>query len=373
MLPLLVVLLAAYAVSAVLSGVWWDIPATELLMLGASYGPAVADGESWRLVSAIFLHGGLPHLLFNGFALLEIGRPIERQIGWPAALGVFILAGACGFFASLLWHPEGVSVGASGGIFGLLGVWAALAWRHRPAVLEGGAVVRTPSRRGVVVIAVVLAIGSGFLIANVDHAAHLGGLLAGLLSGVAAWHLKRHSSIFFASFALLGGLLLVTPGTLPESLRVERREIREYTERYRLFAEEDRAISLRLQRIGEASRRQEISDQQGLQLIDREILPRLSAQLKQLREQQWQTTRIASDAAQWTQYATLRLQAVQALREAVATDDPQVAKTELARFERLMKEAAQLARPDHPARDKASPTPETGAPAGSGNAVKAPR
>lgn len=342
-LLLVALLVAAYVISAFQSGAWWDIPATELLELGASYAPAVADGESWRLVTAIFLHGGLLHLLFNGVALIEIGRLVARQLGPAVTLGSFLLAGAAGFFASLLWHPEGISVGASGGVFGLLGIWASLVWRLPSNFDDNAAATPSRRRRSIAVFVVLLAVGSGFLIPDVDHAAHLAGLLTGLLAGIALRPGKRHWLEFFASSALLGGLLLAAPASLPESLRIEQQEIRAYTDLYRQFAEEDRAISERLRNLGEASRRHEVSDAAGLDQLDGEILPRLETQTRRFREQDWQTARLARDAAHWDRYASLRLRAVQALRRAVASDQPSVAQVELERFERLMQEAAQLA------------------------------
>ena len=203
MIVLAGLLIASYLASAAysglsgasgMSGVWWELPATALLQLGASFGPAVAGGESWRLLSAIFLHGGVLHLAFNTFALVEIGRPLEKQIGRLATLSIFLLTGACGFFASLLWHPNGISVGASGGIFGLLGAWTLLNVA-RPSPHGENLARRTPQ----LFLALFLALGVGFLVPNVDHAAHLGGVGTGLVLGLALRTEKWRWPIFFAS------------------------------------------------------------------------------------------------------------------------------------------------------------------------------
>jgi rhomboid protease GluP len=354
MIFLTLALVAAFIASALVSGAWWDIPATELLAQGASFGPAIAGGESWRLLSALFLHGGLLHLLFNGAALLEIGRVVERRIGSARTLSVFLLAGAWGFLASLLWQPGVISIGASGGIFGLLGVWAMLAIR---AIGQAGEADRTRRQLGVMA-AVLLALGLGFLIPNVDHAAHLGGLSVGLLLGAVVGVRERRWPVFFASAVLLGGALLIATSQLPASWRIEYEETHDYALRYRSFAEEDRKISEALQAIGEASRQNRLSDAEGLAQLDRELLPRLARLAEDWRQRSWQTPRIARDAARWTSYAELRLDAVTALRDAIAAERPAAARDLLDHFERLMTQAAQLAQQTS---DQASDPPDTGA------------
>lgn len=345
MIYLTLVLVATFVASALASGAWWDIPATELLAQGASFGPAVAGGESWRLISALFLHGGLLHLLFNGVALLEIGRAVEQRIGTARTLTVFLLAGAWGFLASLLWHPEAISIGASGGIFGLLGVWAMLVIRE---------IGRTPAanmrrRQFSVFLAVLLALGLGFLIPSVDHAAHLGGLSVGLWCGALVAAGQRRWPVFWASVLVLAGGLGVATTQLPERWRIEYAETHDYALRYRDFAEEDRQISAALVAIGEASRQNRLTDVEGLAQLDRELLPRLARLAAGWRERRWQTPRIARDAGRWTTYTQLRLDAVTALRDAIAAEQPAAAQDLLNRFERLMTQAAQLAHqtPDH--------------------------
>ena len=345
---LVAVLLVAYVATAAWSGAWWDIPATELLTLGASFGPAVAGGESWRLGSAIFLHGGLPHLLFNSLALWEVGRPLERKIGWPDTLAIFLLAGASGFFVSLFWHHETISVGASGGIFGLLGTWAVQAWQALSKNEGAPDTAHAASgKRGRMTIAVVLllALGSGFLIPNVDHAAHLGGLAVGLLLGALTIGPKWRSLVFFASCTVLAASLFAATRFLPAEWSVEYQETRDYAAFYRAFADEERAISAALQAIIEASRANQLSEDEGLARLNEDILPRLGRAAEKMRATRWQTRRLAEDNARWTRYTQLRLDAVSALRNAIAIENGTVARNELLRFELLMTEAARLANP----------------------------
>lgn len=340
MILLAVLLIVAYVASALSAGAWWDLPATELLGQGASFAPAIAGGESWRLLSALFLHGGLLHLLFNLAALIEIGRRLERRIGRLRPPLIFLLAGSWGFLLSLLWQPEAISVGASGGIFGLLGSWAVEEIR----AIRGEPPSRQRHRQQLAVLfGLLLALGLGLLLPNVDNAAHLGGLVVGLLLGAAAQDGGHRRLIFpLGALALAGGLWLATT-QLPASWKIEFDETHEYAERYRRFAEEDRKVSEALQAIGEASRRNVLTDAEGLAELDRELLPRLAELAAERRQRHWQTARLAQDAERWASYAALRLAAVTALRNAIASDDPAHAAAELQRFELLMTQAALLA------------------------------
>ncbi len=152
-----------------------------LLGWGASYSPDVAQGEWWRLVTAVFLHGGLLHLASNMFALMIIGQVTERLYGSSAMAVVYALSGIGGAVASEWWKPVAVSVGASGAIFGLYGsLLAFLLLRH--AALPRQAVSALGS--GAVVV-VLYNIAAGFTQSYIDNAGHIGGLLAGVAAGLA--------------------------------------------------------------------------------------------------------------------------------------------------------------------------------------------
>jgi membrane associated rhomboid family serine protease len=88
---------------------------------GGLFGPAVADGEWWRIVTAGFLHGGLFHLFFNMFALWILGGLLEPAIGHLRFALIYAVSVLGGSFGALLVTPDALTVGASGGIFGLMG------------------------------------------------------------------------------------------------------------------------------------------------------------------------------------------------------------------------------------------------------------
>jgi rhomboid protease GluP len=103
-------------------GVDWMQPASDqLLSWGADYGPYTLDGQYWRLITSMFLHFGIIHILGNMWCLWSLGRLAEDLIGSPAVVGIYLLTGIGASLLSLSWDPMRVSAGASGAIFGIAG------------------------------------------------------------------------------------------------------------------------------------------------------------------------------------------------------------------------------------------------------------
>ncbi len=96
----------------------------------ALYGPAVANGDWWRIVTAGFLHAGILHIAFNMYVLFVLGTLLEPGIGTPRFLGVYFVSLLAGSFGALLLSPNEITVGASGAIFGLMSA-AFIVARHR--------------------------------------------------------------------------------------------------------------------------------------------------------------------------------------------------------------------------------------------------
>jgi rhomboid protease GluP len=161
---------------------WWEPRAADMLAWGATYGPRTAGGEEWRLLTHLFLHGGLLHLAFNMWVLWDVGRFVERQTGPAAFLASYLAAGIAGGLASLAWHPHMTAVGASGAIFGLYGL--VLGWLPALRAAGRGASWRGIGRGALLFVAFNLAFGATR--PDVDNAAHVGGLLAGLAIGLLA-------------------------------------------------------------------------------------------------------------------------------------------------------------------------------------------
>jgi membrane associated rhomboid family serine protease len=139
----------------------------------------LVGGQWWRLLSSIFLHAGLIHLGLNAYVLWIFGLTIERDVGRPSMLGLFlatgVFAGATSFaFASGFT----VAVGASGAIFGLVGAFVAYNYRRRHQML---AQARLRAAMSMLLINLVI----GFSVPAIDWRAHLGGLVAGVVAGFA--------------------------------------------------------------------------------------------------------------------------------------------------------------------------------------------
>lgn len=153
--------------------------AIELLAWGGNHLPLTLE-QPWRLVSAAFLHGGIIHLAFNMWALWQTGTLAERFYGNLQFTLIYAVAGLAGSIASLFFSARtGVSVGASGAIFGVVGcLLAALFTKSRK--LPPGLVA---SLRASMLAFVGYSLFMGFAVGFIDNAAHIGGLVAGFVMG----------------------------------------------------------------------------------------------------------------------------------------------------------------------------------------------
>lgn len=150
---------------------------SDLLLWGANYKPSTINGEWWRLITNTFLHGGIMHLFANMIGLVFVGIFLEPHLGKIRFVIVYLCSGIIASIASLWWHNATVSVGASGAIFGLYGVFLALLLaKVFPKEFSKAFLTST-----LVFIGFNLLIGfSG----GIDTAAHGGGLLSGLVIGI---------------------------------------------------------------------------------------------------------------------------------------------------------------------------------------------
>lgn len=149
----------------------------DLLNWGANYGPSTKDGEWWRLLSCTFLHGGLMHLFTNMYGLLFIGIFLEPLLGRTKYLLAYILTGVLASCASLWRYDATVSIGASGAIFGLYGIFLALLLTK---VFEPE-FAKSFLTHTLIFIGLNLFMG---LAGGIDNAAHIGGLLSGFVFGL---------------------------------------------------------------------------------------------------------------------------------------------------------------------------------------------
>ncbi|HKI86171.1 MAG TPA: rhomboid family intramembrane serine protease [Thermoanaerobaculia bacterium] len=149
-----------------------------LVQFGALYPPLVWAGQWWRLIAVLFVHVGLAHVALNGWALYQLGMLFEISFGSARMLAVYFACGLGSSLASLFW-TRGLSAGASGAIFGLLGALLVFLLRHRQRL-------RPEAKTLMIELAfwAVINIAYGFSNPAIDNAAHLGGCAVGALIGL---------------------------------------------------------------------------------------------------------------------------------------------------------------------------------------------
>jgi membrane associated rhomboid family serine protease len=159
------------------------VGSSEIVRDGAVFGPAVADGEWWRMITGGFLHAGIVHIGFNMFLLWMLGGALERYAGSARMLGIYFSAILWGSAGALLLSPNGLTVGASGGVFGLMAALYLLE-RQRGVALLGSSV-------GMLLL---LNLVITFVLPGISIGGHLGGIVGGaaaalVLSGFGRGHL----------------------------------------------------------------------------------------------------------------------------------------------------------------------------------------
>lgn len=177
------------------------LTSNRLIVEYGMFPAAVATGEWWRLLTAPFLHAGLWHVGLNMLALWVLGGLLEPLLGRGRLLGVYLVSALAGSVASYAFSsPVTLSVGASGAVFGLLGA-TLVALRRLNRDVSG------------VVVLLLINLGIGFVVPNIDWRAHLGGLLAGMVvtaAFVSPARRYRTAAGWGAAAAVLLGLALLT-------------------------------------------------------------------------------------------------------------------------------------------------------------------
>jgi len=154
------------------------------------YGPLVADGEYWRLITAGFLHdpqlpAGFLHIGFNMYLLWLLGQMLEPALGHARFLALYLASLVCGSLGALLLQPNQATLGASGAVFGLMG--AAFVMQRARGI--------DPMQSGIGML-IVFNLGLGFIIPNVSVGGHVGGLVGGAAAAyVMEWLARRRPGV----------------------------------------------------------------------------------------------------------------------------------------------------------------------------------
>jgi rhomboid protease GluP len=151
----------------------------QLLQWGANFGPFTMAGQWWRLLSCVFVHIGIIHIALNMWCLWGLGRLAEAIYDHWTFAAVYLITGVSASVASLAWNPDGISAGASGAIFGIAGALIAsfyLGEFSMPRAAVSGLLSSVLKFAGYNLVL-------GAMIGHTDNAAHVGGLVSGLVLG----------------------------------------------------------------------------------------------------------------------------------------------------------------------------------------------
>jgi membrane associated rhomboid family serine protease len=148
-----------------------------LYNLGAMFPPAVANGQFWRLFTAMFLHAGIIHIALNAYFFYLFGRTVEGTLGRGWMVVIYMVSGFLASVASYAFGPvTTLAVGASGAIAGVFGAFIAYAYKRRHMAMWAANLRMALT---VIVLNAVISLG----VRAIDWRAHVGGLIAGFVIG----------------------------------------------------------------------------------------------------------------------------------------------------------------------------------------------
>lgn len=166
------ILIALCIIMFILSGM--GIDTITLVKFGANASSLVKSGEIYRLISYMFLHAGIIHIFFNMYSLYIVGPRVEDFFGKWKFLLIYLISGISGGLLSVAMNGDGISVGASGAIFGLFGALLYFGYNYRGYI---GTIIKSQ-----ILPIVIYNLLIGFFIPGIDMWGHIGGLLGGIFT-----------------------------------------------------------------------------------------------------------------------------------------------------------------------------------------------
>ena len=297
--------------------------AAALIRAGSNFGPFTLDGHWWRLLSSLFLHFGLLHLVINMWALWQAGRLAERLFGSMQFVLLYVFAGLCGNVASVLWNPGVNTAGTSAALFGVLGALLAFILRTGTRVpLEVSSGLRISGS-----VFVLYSLANGLTHSGCENSALLGGLLGGLAIG---WLLARPLSVAGRSryvrqlsLAALGGAvalgMLSWPLIYPNAAAAAEWHFRDELQ---LYSWDEQRAQAEQRAIDQQQIKGNITRAQWGELIARVVLPRWQSAEGRLTSVHLPPgSALAPLQAQMVSYLDERRVALTVLSEAARYDD----------------------------------------------------
>ena len=294
-----------------ITGVNIMLPDNESLLLwGANFRPVTLDGEWWRLISSCFLHIGIFHLLMNMYALLYIGLLLEPYLGKSRFLSAYLITGIAGSAASLYWNELTISAGASGAIFGMYGVFLAMLTTN---LIE-------KSARKALLTSIAVFVGYNLLNGlkgGIDNAAHIGGLVSGLIVGYSFYPSLVKPNIPKLKFGTIGLLsLLILTSSFFVLTTTSPSDISKYENEMEQFVLlEEKALSI--YNLPETS-----TDQEYLNEIQKTGIPnwKSSIQLLERVDQFELPTAIHDRNSKLIEYCNLRIKSYELIHKAISEE-----------------------------------------------------
>ncbi len=233
--------------------------AAAVIRAGSNFGPFTLDGQWWRLLSSLFLHFGLLHLVINMWALWQSGRLTERLFGSMQFVLLYVFAGLCGNVASLLWNPAVNTAGTSAALFGVLGALLAF-------------ILRTGTRVPIEVSSGLRISGSVIILYSLANALTHAGCENSALLGGRSSYVSQLSLVALGGMAALGALSwpLIHPDAVEAAEWHFRDELQLYSWDEERAQAEQRAID-------QQQIKGNITPEQWGMLIASDILPRWEA------------------------------------------------------------------------------------------------
>ena len=297
--------LLVFALTAAFAGSIVSMPASVLADWGGNDGRLTLAGEPWRLLTSVFLHGGLLHIGLNMLALYQAGQLVERLLGSGRFVAVYLCSGLFASLASVWWRQDVVSIGASGAIFGIFGALLAFLLvnrRHLPKTVFASMRTMTLSFVGYSLLL-------GFAIPGVDNAAHIGGVVGGFVLGWLLSAVRGFQSVAFVAALAVGALAIWDS--------IDRPPARSFA--VAQLADKQPLLAARELEIMEALRNGTAKPAEVLAVVDKELKPNWDRLIAGL-----QVQAAAGDrrAASLLEYARLERSALEALSLALSTGHP---------------------------------------------------
>ena len=300
-----------FALMALDASALWRLPGALLADWGGNYAVQTHGGQPWRLLTGTFIHGGLLHVGLNMLALYQGGQLAERVFGSRRFLLLYLACGLVASVASVWWRPNGLSVGASGAVFGVFGALLGYVLRAKGSIPP-----RTAQRLRIgLFVFIGYSLIAGLLLPGIDNAAHVGGLLTGVVLGAAfapggAMLARAAAALVLALASALMWQAVPAPQHAPRLALTDNLQQRLAASEYALVQRHAWVLA--------AMRDGRLSVREGLGVIEGELIPGWTALADALDA----APATAWQAASFARYARLRREGLQALAMSLHTGDP---------------------------------------------------